>query len=748
MVFPFTAMVGQEKMRLALILNVINPLIGGVLIRGERGTGKSTAIRALAQLLPDIEIVKGCCFNCDPGDTDHLCVECADKYGNNALITERKKQIVVEIPLSATEDKVVGSLDIERAIKDGIKALEPGILAFANRNILYVDEINLLSDHIIDDLLDCAAMGVNLIEREGISVSHPSKFVLVGSMNPEEGELRPQILDRLGLSVDVESIKDFNLRLQILERVEEFDKDPQKFIEIYKKSDNELQKRIVKAMEIMEQGVLIPDYLMQTIVTICIDLRVPTHRGEITIARCSKALAAFDGRNEVNEADVLTAAQLTLHHRLADMGATQEEIEKKINESFKKALSQAKEDEQKKIDEMGQDKKKSPIDEETSQEKKIPQTGMSEQLQSDFGKIDQQQMDNPDEQDFKNIDDEKQTYEFGQDGRPYKKEKIKPKQSIKDNLSNFKKFPEVAKVLNFDKKRINEPNTLPLMGKRFKKKGPINKGKYVTFKLPKEKTRSIALDATIRAAAPYQKRRKSRGLAINLEMQDIRERIFEYQAPLSIVFVLDASGSMFRMLKQMKDVIMNLHEDAYKHRDRVGLVTFQGYDAVIIQQPTVNLDLVINRLSYVQSDSWTPLASGLKMGAEVLKHEKQRNKEVIPVLVVLTDGGANVPISSIPPPPFHNFQYYQMLEEEIQQISLLLKKENIHTIVLWPENASMRGPRHKRIALSIAKYSEGVFYQIKAGAKLGQIFSRDTFRPQRLGMVTKDKKYIRTYFNS
>lgn len=230
-------------------------------------------------------------------------------------------------------------------------------------------------------------------------------------------------------------------------------------------------------------------------------------------------------------------------------------------------------------------------------------------------------------------------------------------------------------------------------------------------------------------------------------MQDIREKIFEYQAPLSIVFVLDASGSMFRMLKQMKEVIMNLHEDAYKHRDRVGLVTFQGYEAVIIQQPTVNLDLVVNRLSYVQSDSWTPLASGLKVGADVLKHEKQRTKEIIPVLVVLTDGGANVPISSIPPPPFHNFQYYQMLEDEIQQISIMLKKENIHTIVLWPENANMRGPRHKRIALSIAEYSEGLFYQIKGNTKLGQIFSRDILKSQKSGISSTDKNYIHNYFN-
>ncbi|MHA1378734.1 MAG: ATP-binding protein [Candidatus Helarchaeota archaeon] len=356
-VFPFSAIVGQEKMRLSLILNVINPLIGGVLIRGERGTGKSTAVRALAQLLPEIEVVKGCSFNCDPHNLECLCELCVEKRERGEIVTEKKKQSVVEIPLSATEDKVVGSLDIEQAIKDGVKALEPGILASANRNILYVDEINLLSDHIIDDLLDCAAMGVNLIEREGISISHPARFVLVGSMNPEEGELRPQILDRLGLAVDVESIKNFNQRLEILNRVEEFDKNPQLFIKKYKEKDQELQNKVLKAMKIMEKGVIVPGYLLETIVNICIDLAIPTHRGEITVTRCAKALAAFDGRDTVNEDDVLTAAQLALQHRMDEMGASQEEIEKKINESFRKALSQAKE-EQKKLDESADNKKK------------------------------------------------------------------------------------------------------------------------------------------------------------------------------------------------------------------------------------------------------------------------------------------------------------------------------------------------------------------------------------------------------
>ncbi len=343
-IFPFTAIVGQEKMKLALVLNVINPLIGGVLIRGERGTGKSTAVRALAELLPKIKVIEGCSFNCSPNDSEGVCDACHAKLKSGVAKVVEKKMTVVEIPLSATEDKVVGSLDIERAIKEGIKALDPGLLAAANRNILYVDEINLLSDHIVDDLLDSAAFGINKIEREGISIAHPAKFALVGSMNPEEGELRPQILDRLGLSIDIVSIDDKNLRLEILKRVEEFDSFPEEFIKKYSNIETDLRTKIDSGIKLIKEGVTIPRKLQKLIVQICLNLRVPTHRGEITIARCAKALAGFDNRNVVNEKDVLTAAQLALGHRIEMQNMNQDDVEKKIAESFRKAQQQVEED--------------------------------------------------------------------------------------------------------------------------------------------------------------------------------------------------------------------------------------------------------------------------------------------------------------------------------------------------------------------------------------------------------------------
>jgi len=337
LVYPFTAIVGQEEMKLALILNVLNPLIGGVLIRGERGTGKSTAVRALASLLPAIKVNEGCPFNDDPDRPEEWCDVCVEKAKKGELKTLEIPMRVVNLPLGVTEDRVVGSLDIECAIKEGLKALEPGILAAANRNILYVDEINLLSDHIIDDdLLDAAAFGVNIIEREGVSISHPSTFILVGSMNPEEGELRPQILDRLGLVVEVESIKDPELRFQILKNVD--DTNPKKFIEKFKEHEKKLQERIIEAKKLLTE-VIMPEELMKLIVEVCARLQVETHRGEITVNRCAKALAAFNGHKIVQLSDVEKALHLALRSRVGRMGFSRlQDIEEKINSTIEQCL--------------------------------------------------------------------------------------------------------------------------------------------------------------------------------------------------------------------------------------------------------------------------------------------------------------------------------------------------------------------------------------------------------------------------
>jgi len=315
-VYPFTAIVGQTDMKLALILNVINPLLGGVLIKGEKGTAKSTAVRALADLLPAMEVSKSCPFHCDPKDNSHLCDVCREKEGQEqGIAVQSVKMRVVELPVSATEDRVVGTLDIEHAIKHGEKKFDPGILAQANRNILYVDEINLLDDHVVDVLLDAAAMGVNTVEREGVSYSHPARFVLVGTMNPEEGDIRPQLLDRFGLSVVVIGENQPEWRVEVIKRRLAYEQDTDSFAQQYQEEQENLAKSIIQAQRLLSQ-VTIKDELLMLVAKLAIALDVDGHRADITVIKAAMTLTAFDGRTEVEAEDVKKAARLALPHRM------------------------------------------------------------------------------------------------------------------------------------------------------------------------------------------------------------------------------------------------------------------------------------------------------------------------------------------------------------------------------------------------------------------------------------------------
>ncbi|VEP18391.1 Magnesium-chelatase subunit ChlI [Hyella patelloides LEGE 07179] len=315
-VFPFTAIVGQEEMKLSLILNVIDPKIGGVMIMGDRGTGKSTAIRALADLLPEIDVVAGDPFNSDPQDPDLMSNEVKEKVQQQIPLEIVKKKVqMVDLPLGATEDRVCGTIDIEKALSEGVKAFEPGLLAKANRGILYVDEVNLLDDHLVDVLLDSAAGGWNTVEREGISIRHPAQFVMVGSGNPEEGELRPQLLDRFGMHAEIHTVKEPNLRVQIVEQRAEFDGNPQDYTAKHQEEQKALQEKIVQAQQLLPQVTL--DYdLRIKISEICSELDVDGLRGDIVTNRAAKAIAAFEGRTEVTVDDIRRVIVLCLRHRL------------------------------------------------------------------------------------------------------------------------------------------------------------------------------------------------------------------------------------------------------------------------------------------------------------------------------------------------------------------------------------------------------------------------------------------------
>ncbi len=313
--YPFTAIIGQEKMKNALIYNIINPSIGGLLIRGEKGTAKSTAVRALADLLPLRNQAEGCLFQCDPEDDMNYCDDCRRKReeGNIKVIEEKMK--VIDLPINATEDRVVGTLDIEYAITEGKRRIEPGVLAYANRNILYVDEVNLLDDHIVDLLLDAAAMGVNTIEREGISYVHPSKFIMVGTMNPEEGDLRPQLLDRFGLMVDIVGEENIENRVNIVKRRMAYEKNEEIFCQSYEKQQEALKEKIMKAKESLSK-VFISDEIIELAAKLSIELGVDGHRADITMIKTATTKAAFEGRINIEKEDLVYAAELALPHRM------------------------------------------------------------------------------------------------------------------------------------------------------------------------------------------------------------------------------------------------------------------------------------------------------------------------------------------------------------------------------------------------------------------------------------------------
>ncbi|MGD1902056.1 MAG: magnesium chelatase ATPase subunit I [Geitlerinemataceae cyanobacterium] len=341
-VYPFTAIVGQEEMKLALLLNVIDPKIGGVMIMGDRGTGKSTTIRALADLLPEIDVVAEDPFNSHPKNPEMMSDEVRDRLASGGTIPTAKKKVqMIDLPLGATEDRVCGTIDIEKALSEGVKAFEPGLLAKANRGILYVDEVNLLDDHLVDVLLDSAASGWNTVEREGISIRHPANFVLVGSGNPEEGELRPQLLDRFGMHAEIRTVKEPQLRVKIVEERSAFDNDPQSFLSSRKTEQENLQARIVKAQGLLPSVTIDYDLRVQ-ISEVCSALDVDGLRGDIVVNRAAKAVAAFDERTEVTLDDIKKIAVLCLRHRLRkdpletiDSGS---KVEKVFSEVFGIAL--------------------------------------------------------------------------------------------------------------------------------------------------------------------------------------------------------------------------------------------------------------------------------------------------------------------------------------------------------------------------------------------------------------------------
>ena len=369
-IYPFTAIVGQERMRRALVLNAVAPRIGGVLIRGERGTAKSTAARALAALLPNVPVVSNCRFGCDPESPSTWCTECRERFaasGGEALPVSTRPTPFINLPVSATEDRVVGTLDIEKAIQKGERHFEPGVLAAANRGLLYIDEVNLLDDHVVDVLLDSAAMGMNIVEREGISFSHPARFILVGTMNPEEGDLRPQLLDRFALSVEIRGISDARQRVMIMERNLAFEADPESFRQQWLPKEEELSHQIVMARKLVEHVTHTRRDLL-SIADLTASLNVDGHRSDLVILKAARAQAAFEGRQAITDRDIALAAELALPHRIKrgpfqQSEITMEDLQERITQQQSKNMtsSQPQMDAEQSEEEVSGQKKKNPV---------------------------------------------------------------------------------------------------------------------------------------------------------------------------------------------------------------------------------------------------------------------------------------------------------------------------------------------------------------------------------------------------
>jgi magnesium chelatase subunit D len=612
-------------MKFALILNAINPRIGGALIRGDKGTAKSTAVRALADLLENIKVVEDCPFNCGPDNLEEMCDLCFKNSQANRIKWIERKTPVIDLPLGATEDRVVGSLNVERAIKEGIKALEPGILAAANRGILYIDEVNLLDDHVADVLLDSAAMGVNIVEREGVSVAHPSKFILVGTMNPEEGEIRPQLLDRFGLQVNVVGIEDVDRRMQIAKMADAFDADPDGYSEKSRENQEKLKEKISQARKIL-RNVSMSDDLLRTIASTCIDLGVKTHRAEIVISRTAKTIAAFDGRTEVTQEDVKKAMQLALAHRMRSRPFEPPTLNK--NRLDKSLERQQQEQQQQNQQQQEQQPRKPPQQNKQESQPEKPD-------ESQYQDQNQAQAATPPEQIF----EIGSPIDVRQICMPRKRDKI-----LRRKTSG---------------RRIN---TLALR----------NRGRYLRQKMPNG-GKDIAIDATIRAAAPHQKARRGPN-AIRVKGEDIREKERVAKTSAMLLFVVDASGSMGAMqrMESAKGAVLSLLMDSYQKRDKIGMVAFKGKDAEIVLAPCSSVDLAQRCLQELPTGGKTPLSAGLSRGLQLLQGEMRKDAETKLMMVLVSDGRANVGMGG-------------KIKEELMEISERTKQLGVHTIVIDTE---------------------------------------------------------------
>lgn len=644
MTYPFTAIVGQEEMKLALILNLVDPLIGGVLIMGHRGTGKSTAVRALADLLPPLEVVADCPYNCDPRNP------CSDCLSKQKRASRSVPVPVVELPLGATEDRVCGTIDIERALASGRKVFDPGLLARANRGFLYIDEVNLLEDHLVDLLLDVAATGRNRVEREGISVEHPASFVLIGSGNPEEGDLRPQLLDRFGLHTEVVTENYLKNRVDIVERRDAYDRDASEFRESFAPEQQQLAKRIARARANLRK-VNVPRPILEKIAQLCADLRVDGHRGELTIMRAARALAAFEGRKSVNEDDVRRVSAMSLRHRLRrdalDETATSEQIAQAVEEVLPQNTTAPQPHDQGEGDE---DK-----DQEGS-------AGRDPTLNPP----------NPSPSKSRN------------GARPNKADGPSP--PAVENRSRQTRLEDQLQP----KDRTRKSRTKTRRSAGAKAATQQLRGRYMRSVEFKNNGARVAVDATLRAMVA-----QARAPLTPVSSNALRYKLLKDKQGTLFIFAIDASGSMAaNRIARAKSTILKLLRKSYLNRDSVAIVSFHGMTANLDLPPSRSILRARRVLDSLRMGGSTPLGAGLVTTIELIRLVGDKFGET--VVLLFTDGRSNVPLRR----KGLNVRALRHLkiEAELRELNVALRKTRARVIVVDTQKEFESSEETRRLA--------------------------------------------------
>ena len=600
--FPFSAVVGSEDMALALILTTVSPDVGGVLVRGEKGTAKTTMVRALAQVLPGIAVVEGCRFSCNPLDPDPTCPDGPHDHP----VSKSRPARLVELPVGATEDRVIGSLDLRQALGVGAVVYEPGLLAAAHRGILYVDEVNLLHDHLVDLLLDAAAMGRSTVERDGVSVAHAARLILIGTMNPEEGELRPQLLDRFGLTVEIAAPRDPELRAEVVRRRMAFDRDPAYFVATYAADEQQLRARIARAQTLLP-SVRLGDRQLATIARVCGAFEVDGMRADIVTARAAAAHAAWHGRSEITKPDIRAAARLALPHRRRrnpfDAPGLDEDL----------------------LDQL--------LDAEPDPDPPPPNGSPPNRPSTSSGQNDAAQHVNG----HKEMRPEP-VAEGASTGSAHKDLQHADGPSASSGPTDRIISPgDTYRTRLFIAPGVG-------VGEAGRRSRALTATGRTVGALPAHRASGrLHLTGTIRAAAPRQLARgRSPDEPLRLASPDLRLAVTEGRESNLVLLVVDASGSMAakRRMNAVKAAALSLLLDAYQRRDKVGLITFRGAEATLALPPTSSIDTAARRLQDLPSGGRTPLAEGLLCAAETLRLERIRDPRRRPLLVLVTDGRA------------------------------------------------------------------------------------------------------------